>query len=131
MTGSVSFRKGFRFQRSFATFKRPLHHGNVTAGLSALRGWPQLPERIAKVEQQTVRRPRWLVWSVLRSGIVLVGLLFMNSFLVNTFLDTSAILADDLRISQTLQFFLPLLLIFLEYWAYDFLRRIATVNRES
>jgi len=83
------------------------------------------------MEQQTVRRPRWLVWSVLRSGIVLVGLLFMNSFLVNTFLDTSAIVADDLRISQTLQFFLPLLLIFLEYWVYDFLRRLATVNRES
>jgi hypothetical protein len=83
------------------------------------------------VEQQTVRRPGWLVWSVLRSGIVLVGLLFMNSFLVNTFLDTSALLADDLRISQTLQFFLPLLLIFLEYWAYDFLRRLATANRES
>jgi hypothetical protein len=55
----------------------------------------------------------------------------MNSFLVNTFLDTSALLADDLRISQTLQFFLPLLLIFLEYWAYDFLRRLATANRES
>jgi|LakMenEpi03Aug12_release.lakeMendotaPanAssembly.Ray.scaffolds.fasta_scaffold429565_2 hypothetical protein len=117
--------------RPFATFKRPLHHGNVTGGLSAGCGWPTLRMRIAKVEQQTVRRPGWLVWSVLRSGIVLVGLLFMNSFLVNTFLDTSALLADDLRISQTLQFFLPLLLIFLEYWAYDFLRRLATANRES
>jgi hypothetical protein len=131
MTGSVSLKKRFGFKRPFATFKRPLHHGNVTGGLSARRGWPQLPERISIVEQQTVRRPRWLVWSVLRSGIVLVGLLFMNSFLVNTFLDTSAIVADDLRISQTLQFFLPLLLIFLEYWVYDFLRRLATVNRES
>lgn len=83
------------------------------------------------MKQQTVRRPRWPIWSVLRSGIVLVGLLFLNSFLVNTFLDTSAIWAEDLRISQTLQFFLPLLLIFLEYWAYDFLRRLATANRES
>lgn len=81
--------------------------------------------------QQTVRRPSWLIWSLLRSGVVLVGLLFLNSFLVNTFLDTSAIVADDLRISQTLQFFLPLLLIFLEYWVYDFLRRLATANRES
>jgi hypothetical protein len=117
--------------RPFATFKRPLHHGNVTEGSSAGRGLPTLRERIAKVEQQTVRKPSWLVWSVLRSGIVLIGLLLINSFLVNTFLDEPSFLASDLRISQTLQFFLPLLLLFLEYWAYDFLRRFAAANRES
>jgi hypothetical protein len=68
---------------------------------------------------------------VLRSGIVLVGLLLINSFLVKTFLDHPGLLAIDLRISQTIQFFLPLLLICLEYWAYDFLRRLATATRES
>jgi len=83
------------------------------------------------VEPQSVRRSGWSFFSVLRSGLVLIGLLLLNSFLVKTFVDTSAMFSDDLRISQTLQFILPLLLIFIEYWIYDFLRRIAAANRET
>jgi len=83
------------------------------------------------VESQTARRSGWSFFSVLRSGLVLIGLLLLNSFLVKTFVDTSAMFSDDLRISQTLQFILPLLLIFIEYWIYDFLRRIAAANRET
>lgn len=83
------------------------------------------------MEPQSVRRSGWSFFSVLRSGLVLIGLLLLNSFLVKTFVDTSAMFSDDLRISQTLQFILPLLLIFIEYWIYDFLRRIAAANRET
>lgn len=83
------------------------------------------------MEPQSVRRSGWSFFSALRSGIVLIGLLLLNSFLVKTFVDTSAIFADDLRVSQTLQFILPLVLIFVEYSVYDFLRRIAASNRES
>lgn len=82
------------------------------------------------MEQQSVRRPSWSFLTLLRSGLTLIGLLMINSFLVKTFVDTSAVFADDLRISQTLQFILPLVLIFIEYWIYDFFRRIAAANRD-
>lgn len=83
------------------------------------------------MDRQKTQRKGWGVFALIRTGLILIGLLLLNSFLVKTLVDTSAMFSEDLRISQTLQFVLPLIMIFFEYWIYDFLRRMAFEEREA
>lgn len=68
---------------------------------------------------------------MLRFGLVLIALLLLNSFLVKAMIDSSAMMADDLRITQTLQFALPLIMIFVEFWMYDLLKSTFASDRED
>jgi hypothetical protein len=74
---------------------------------------------------------RWSLFTVLRFGLVLIALLLLNSFLVKAMIDSSAMMADDLRITQTLQFALPLIMIFVEFWMYDLLKSTFASDRED
>ncbi len=82
-------------------------------------------------EREPRRRRSWSLWIVLRFGLVLIALLLMNSFLVKSFVDNSTVVADDLRITQTLQFGLPIVMIFIEFWIYDMLKRAAFQDIEA
>ncbi|MCE2791629.1 MAG: hypothetical protein ACK49R_14910 [Planctomycetota bacterium] len=77
------------------------------------------------------RRTSWGWLTVFRFGLVLIALLLLNSFLVKAMVDSSALMADDLRITQTLQFALPLLMIFVEFWLYDLLKAALATDREA
>lgn len=68
---------------------------------------------------------------MIRFGLVLIALLLLNSFLVKAMVDSSTMMADDLRITQTLQFALPLVMIFVEYWLYDLLKSAFAVDRDA
>lgn len=50
-------------------------------------------------------------------------LLVVNSVLVMMLLQSNEVFAADLRIKQTLQFVLPVGLIFVEFWLFDLIRR--------
>lgn len=62
---------------------------------------------------------------IVRVGLLLMALLVINSLLVMILLQSSEILASDLRIKQTLQFVLPVGLIFVEFWMFDLLRQVS------
>ena len=57
---------------------------------------------------------------VLIQGLLIAGLLLLNGTLVRAF-----ILANqpvlDIRVSQAIQFIVPLMMIFAQLWIYDFL----------
>ena len=57
---------------------------------------------------------------VLVQGLILTALLFLNGLLVRAFILANPAI-DDARISQTVQFTIPILMIFAELWIYDFL----------
>ena len=57
---------------------------------------------------------------VLVQGLIIAGLLLVNGFVVRAFILANQSV-DDVRISQTIQFLVPLLMIFAELWIYDFL----------
>lgn len=62
---------------------------------------------------------------IIRIGLLLVALLFVNGLLVMIFLNNNESLSADLRVKQTLQFVLPVGLIFVEFWLFDFLRQLS------
>ncbi len=64
-------------------------------------------------------------WFILRTGLVMIMLLLVNGLLVRAFLSANSELANELRIAQALQFALPVGLIFLEYWVFDFFRNLS------
>ena len=53
-------------------------------------------------------------------GLLLAGLLLVNGLLVRAFILANPAI-DDGRIIQTVQFTIPILMIFAELWVYDFL----------
>lgn len=85
--------------------------------------------RMAEREHRHRWRRGWL--TVLRSGLILVALLLLNSFLVKSMFDSPGNLSDDFRVTQTLQFALPILMIFLEYWLYDFVIRFSRSEKDA
>jgi hypothetical protein len=84
-----------------------------------------------RTARESKPRVRWSLFTVLRFGLVLIALLLLNSFLVKAMIDSSAMMADDLRITQTLQFALPLIMIFVEFWMYDLLKSTFASDRED
>ncbi len=52
-------------------------------------------------------------------GIVCIVLLIVNFNLVTLAVMAIPVVASDVRSSQMLQFFLPIIMIFLEFWIYD------------
>ncbi len=52
-------------------------------------------------------------------GIVCIVLLIVNFNLVTLAVMGIPVVATDVRLSQMLQFFLPIIMIFLEFWIYD------------
>ncbi len=60
---------------------------------------------------------------IVRMGLLLMVLLVVNSVLVMMLLQSNEVFAADLRIKQTLQFVLPVGLIFVEFWLFDLIRR--------
>jgi uncharacterized SAM-binding protein YcdF (DUF218 family) len=56
-------------------------------------------------------------------GLVVIGLLAINGFLVKVLLDASLAIPEDLRVTQALQFSIPVTLIFVEFWLFDFYRK--------
>ena len=57
---------------------------------------------------------------VFLQGLLIAGLLLFNGVIVRAFMLANPAL-DDIRISQTVQFIVPLLMVFAELWIYDFL----------
>jgi len=55
---------------------------------------------------------------LLSAGLVLIGLLFLNSIFVRLFFSAS-FSGLDKRLFSAIQFILPIVLIFLEFWVYD------------
>jgi hypothetical protein len=55
---------------------------------------------------------------LLSTGLVLIGLLFLNSVFVRVFFSAS-FSALDKRVFSSIQFILPIVMIFLEFWVYD------------
>lgn len=62
---------------------------------------------------------------IIRIGFLLVTLLLINGLLVMILLKNNEGLSADLRIKQTLQFVLPVGLIFVEFWLFDFFRQLS------
>lgn len=52
------------------------------------------------------------------TGLVLIGLLIVNSFFVRTFFSSNDLNIDP-GFFNAIQFVLPILMIFIEFWAYD------------
>jgi hypothetical protein len=67
------------------------------------------------------QRPAWGYLYIAWLGIVFVVLLIVNFNLVSIALASIPALAANRRATQMLQFFLPVILIFLEFWLYDWL----------
>lgn len=61
--------------------------------------------------------------TILAIGLVVIVMLLINSLIVKAFLDSTGALAEDHRVLQTLQFVLPVVMMVVEYWLFDFLRR--------
>ena len=57
---------------------------------------------------------------VLIQGLLIAGLLLLNGILVRAFILANQPVSD-LRINQSIQFIVPLLMIFAQLWIYDFL----------
>jgi hypothetical protein len=55
---------------------------------------------------------------LLTTGLVLIGLLIINSMFVRTFFGANYIRIDQ-RVFGAMQFILPIVLIFIEFWIYD------------
>lgn len=55
----------------------------------------------------------------------MIVLLLVNGLLVRAFLSANSELANELRLAQALQFALPVGLIFIEYWVFDFFRNLS------
>ena len=60
------------------------------------------------------------------TALVICSLLFINGLLIQVFLRANYEIKDQ-RIIQALQFILPILLIFLQFWIYD---RFTSARRE-
>jgi hypothetical protein len=52
-------------------------------------------------------------------GFIIVALLFINGLFVRAFINANMISAFDLRITQAIQFAMPLILIVVEFWVFD------------
>ncbi len=59
------------------------------------------------------------VFTVLGVGIVIIALLFLNGLFVSAFLHANAQRISDLRLTQAIQFLVPLILIIVEFWIFD------------
>ena len=57
---------------------------------------------------------------VMLQGLMIASLLFINGLLVRAFILANHSV-EDARISQTVQFAIPLLMIFAELWLFDYL----------
>ena len=57
---------------------------------------------------------------VFLQGLIIAGLLLFNGVLVRAFMLANPSV-DDIRVTQTVQFVVPLLMLFAELWIYDFL----------
>jgi hypothetical protein len=70
---------------------------------------------------QTQNKTLWSFLYIGWIGIVCVVLLILNFELVRIAIQTFAILGRDARAEKMIQFFLPILMIFLEFRIFDFL----------
>ena len=52
------------------------------------------------------------------TGLVLIGLLILNALFVRTFFGANYIRMDN-RVFSAVQFIMPLVMIFIEFWIYD------------
>jgi hypothetical protein len=55
---------------------------------------------------------------LLMTGLVLIGMLILNALFVRTFFGANYIRMDA-RVFSAVQFILPLVMIFIEFWIYD------------
>ena len=61
-------------------------------------------------------------------GFIMTALFVINGVVVRAFISPSSSLIDD-RIYQPIQFGLPILMIFFEYWIFDrFMRRFSNIK---
>jgi hypothetical protein len=67
------------------------------------------------------QKPAWSYLYIVWLGVVCSVLLIVNFNLVNLVIMGLPFLTADVRISQLLQFFVPIVLIFVEFWIYDLL----------
>jgi hypothetical protein len=58
---------------------------------------------------------------MLKLGLLICSLLVINGLLVRAFFIANPSLGNEVRLTQASQFILPILMIFLEFWIYDFL----------
>ncbi len=54
-------------------------------------------------------------------GLLIATMLLVNGLIVRAFLLANSSVAADERIVQSVQFVLPLLMIFAEFWLFDYL----------
>ena len=57
---------------------------------------------------------------ILGLGILICALLFINSMIVEKLIESNESLELDKRITQAAQFIVPLVLIFFQFWFFDF-----------
>jgi len=55
---------------------------------------------------------------LLTTGLTLIGLLILNFFFVRTFFSSNS-MNIDMGVFNAIQFVLPILLVFIEFWIYD------------
>lgn len=60
---------------------------------------------------------------VLGMGAVAIALLLINGIVVRSFLAANSSLFPDLKWEQAINYFVPVLLIFVEFWIFDLFRR--------
>lgn len=65
--------------------------------------------------------PIWSYFYIAWIGVVCIVLLILNFELVGMAIQGLPALSQDARVRQMIQFFLPIILIFLEFRIYDFL----------
>lgn len=59
---------------------------------------------------------------VIGMGLLCIALLLVNGIVVRSFLAANARMIEDLRWEQAINYFVPVLLVFVEFWIYDLFR---------
>jgi hypothetical protein len=60
---------------------------------------------------------------ILGMGLVAIALLLINGIVVRSFLQANSGMFADLKWEQAINYFVPVLLIFFEFWVFDLFRR--------
>ena len=58
---------------------------------------------------------------VLMQGLLIAVLLLVNALVLRAFLVANSSITEDARIAQAVQFIFPLVMIFAEFWLFDYL----------
>ncbi len=70
---------------------------------------------------EKAKRPRLGCLFVLGIGLICIGLLLLNGVLVRSFLMANSKLISELAVQQAIQYVVPVVMIFVEFWIYDLL----------